>query len=165
MNKLRSVLLSLALLMCGSSAFAQTAIIFEVSEGKYVGLVTTPTGQQFALTNVIITKLKVVPDKPPVNPTRIDRVTFVYEKDDADVPKPVSFALDRLNKEYKDVIATSFEEDTLDGDDEIPDQYKIALAAAQKVGLPALVIQAGATVVRVLKDPKTEAEVMNEVLK
>lgn len=165
MHKLRSLLLMISLLLSSSTAFAQTAIIFEISEGKYVGIVTTPTGQQFALTNIVITKLKVVPDKPPATPMRIDRVTYVYEQRDNNVPGPVSFALDRLNKEYKDVIATSFEEDTLDGDDEVPDQYKIALAAAQNVGLPALVIQAGTTVVRVLKDPKTEAEVMNEVLK
>lgn len=165
MFKVRSLLLSLSMLLLSSTAFAQTALIFEVSEGRYVGIVTTPTGQQFALTSIVITKLKVVPDKPPVTPTRIDRVTYLYEKDESNIPKPVSFALDRLNKEYKDVIATSFEDDILDGDDEVPDQYKIALAAARKTGLPCLVIQAKDTVVRVLKDPKTEAEVMNEVLK
>ena len=165
MNKLRSVLLPLALMLCCSSAFAQTAIIFEVSEGRYVGIVTTPTGQQFALTSIVITKLKVVPDKPPVTPSRIDKVVYVYEKDDNVIPKPVAFAMQRLNDEYKDVVATEFEEDTLDGNDEIPDQYKIALAAARKAGLPALVIQAGDKVVKVVKKPETEADVMDAVLK
>lgn len=166
MNKLRSVLLPLALMLCCSSAFAQTAIIFEVSEGRYVGIVTTPTGQQFALTSIVITKLKVVPDKPPVDPVLvIDRVTYVYEKDQNIAPKPVSFALHRLNTEYKNVIATHFEQDSTDGDDDVPDQYKIALESARKAGLPALVIQAGSRVVKVIKSPTTEAQVMDAVLK
>lgn len=109
----------------------------------------------------------VDPDDPPVdpNPKRIDRVTYVYEKDSNITPKPVAFALQRLNTEYKDVIASEFEEDSVDGTGEVPEQYKIALEAARKSGLPALVIQAGNTVVKILKAPKTEAEVMNEVLK
>lgn len=106
------------------------------------------------------------PDTPPVDTTtRIDRVTYVYEKDQNIAPRPVSFALHRLNTEYKDVIASEFEEDSTDGTGEVPEQYKIALEAARKEGLPALVIQAGSKVVRVLKAPKTEAEVMAEVLK
>lgn len=165
MKSSRSVLVVLALLLFGSPAFAQTALIFEISEGKYVGIVTTATGQQFALTNIVITKLRVVPDKPPVTPMRIDRVTYVYEKDNNIAPKPVAYALHRLNTEYENVIATQFEDDSTDGDDDIPDQYKIALEAAKKAGLPALVIQAGPTVVKVLKAPQTEAEVMNEVLR
>lgn len=107
------------------------------------------------------------PDDPPVDPNqkRIDRVTYVFEKDQTNTPKPVAFALHRLNTEYENVIASEFEEDTVDGSGEVPDQYKIALEAARKAGLPALVIQAGATVVKVLKAPTTEAEVMAEVLK
>ena len=108
----------------------------------------------------------VDPNVPPVDPTtRIDRVTYVYEKDQNIAPKPVSFALQRLNTEYENVIATEFEEDTVDGDGDIPDQYKIALDAARKAGLPALVIQAGSRVVKVVKAPTTEAQVMDEVLK
>lgn len=106
------------------------------------------------------------PDVPPVDPTtRIDRVTYVYEKDFNITPRPVAFALQRLNAEYKDVIASEFEEDTLDGSGEVPDQYKIALEAARKSGLPALVIQAGSRVVKVIKSPTTEEQVMTEVLK
>lgn len=106
------------------------------------------------------------PDDPPdTNPKKIDRVTYIFEKDQNNVPRPVSFALQRLNAEYKDVVATEFEEDTVDGAGEVPEQYKIALEAARKAGLPALVIQAGKTVVKVVKAPTTEAGVMDEVLK
>lgn len=106
-------------------------------------------------------------DPPPVdpNPGKIDRVTYVYEKDANITPRPVAYALQRLNTEYVAVVATEFEEDTLDGTGDIPDQYKVALEAARKAGLPALVIQAGAKVVRVVKDPKTEQQVMDAVLK
>ena len=68
-------------------------------------------------------------------------------------------ALDKLNRERK-IIANSFEQDTKDGQGEVPDQYKVPLQAAKAAGLPALVITAGATVLKVVKNPKTEAEVM-----
>jgi hypothetical protein len=58
------------------------------------------------------------------------------------------------------VVATVFEDDTRDGSGEVPDQYKVPLAAAQQAGLPALVVTAGDKVLKVAKDPKTEAEVM-----
>ncbi len=91
-------------------------------------------------------------------PTAIDRVTYVYEKDEGAVPRQVSFALRQLNAKG-DILASSFEKDTTDGDNEIPDQYKIALAAGRDAGLPCLVVQAGERVVRVVKDPQTEADV------
>lgn len=164
MNKLRSVLLPLALMLCCSSAFAQTAIIFEVSEGRYVGIVTTPTGQQFALTSIVITKLKVVPDKPPVTPvSRVDRCTYYYEKDDTVIPKPVAFALQRLNDEYKDIVASEFEDDTLTGNDTVPKAYAAGLEAARKAGLPALVVESNGKVVDVIKNPKTVADVFKAV--
>lgn len=116
---------------------------------------------------VDVSGLATPPDAPPVdtNPERIDRATYIYEKDQNNIPRPVSFALQRLNNEYKDVIATEMEEDSTDGDGQVPDQYRIALEAARKAGLPALVIQAKLKVIKVLKDPKSEAEVMDAVLK
>jgi hypothetical protein len=104
-------------------------------------------------------------DPTPVDPTtKIDRATYFYEKDSHNVPKAVAFALQRLNREYE-VVASEFEEDTVDGTGEVPDQYKISLAAARKAGLPCLVIQAGSRVVKVVTAPTTETQVMDAVLK
>lgn len=112
------------------------------------------------------------PDKPvepaptPVKPTPVEpapstvtAVTYVFEKDDTAPPNGVRVALNRLNRERK-IIATEFEQNTFDGDEEIPDQYKAALTAAKQNGLPSLVVLADSTVLRVVKAPKTEAEVM-----
>jgi hypothetical protein len=93
-------------------------------------------------------------------PAKISQVTYVYEKDDHAIPAPVQAALNKLNRE-KDIIATIFEQDTVDGDGEVPEQYKLALATAKKEGLPSLVVQAGPTkVVRVIKNPTTDKQVL-----
>jgi hypothetical protein len=104
---------------------------------------------------------------PPTtpSPSKIDRVTYVWEKDQGPVPQGVAKALQRLNTDsaYR-VLATDFEEDTIDGSDgQTPDQYVIALKAAREMGLPALVVQAGTVVVKVVKAPKTEVEVLDVV--
>lgn len=88
--------------------------------------------------------------------------TYVYEKDDGPVPAPVQAGINRLNREKK-VIASVFEDDTKDGASDVPDQYKVPLAAAQKAGLPALIVTAGAVVVKVVKEPKTEQAVFEAV--
>jgi hypothetical protein len=88
--------------------------------------------------------------------------TYVYEKDSTSIPAEVLAGLNRLNREKK-LIATPFEEDTLDGAGQTPDQYKVPLAAAQSAGLPALVVTSGEKVLAVVKDPKTEAQVMEAV--
>jgi hypothetical protein len=103
------------------------------------------------------------PQVPTVTPSKIDRVTYVWEKDNGPIPRPVSAALQRINAEASGVVATEFEQNSPDGTGETPEQYKIALEVAKKVGLPALVVQSGKTVVTVVKDPKTEASVMEVV--
>lgn len=87
---------------------------------------------------------------------------YVYEKDDTAVPSGVSMGLDRLNRE-KHIPATLFEEDTLDGEGQVPDQYKIPLAEAQKAGLPALVVMGGDRVLNVVKAPTTAEQVTGAV--
>jgi hypothetical protein len=100
-----------------------------------------------------------VPPVAPVDPLKkTTRVTFVYEKDQSNTPRPVAAALQRLNT--MGILASEFEEDSLDGSGEVPDQYKIALEAARSAGLPALVVQSGDVVKRVVKNPTTEAAVM-----
>lgn len=106
--------------------------------------------------------------KPPVVVTPVDpnnpatAATYVYEKDDTAVPVGVSTGLNRLNRE-RGVRATLFEEDTVDGDGDVPDQYKAALAAAQQAGLPALVVTTGDTILRVIPDPRTEQQVFEAI--
>lgn len=91
-------------------------------------------------------------------------VTLVYEKDLHVIPSQVSAALNVLNRQG--IIANPFEDDTVDGNGETPDQYKVPLAAAKDAGFPAssvLVVTAGATVLRTVKSPKTEQEVLEAV--
>lgn len=104
----------------------------------------------------------VPPDDPDPQPpsTKVTRLTYVYEKDKNSVPRPVAKALADLNADSSaGVSASDFERDVKDGDQEIPDQYKVAVKAADKEGLPCLVAQAGDEVVKVVKDPKTADDV------
>lgn len=95
----------------------------------------------------------------PPAPATATSVTYVYEKDDTNPPAQVASALNRLNREKK-IIATMFEDDTKDGSGEVPDQYRVPLAAALEAGLPALVVTNGETVLTVVKAPTTEAQVL-----
>jgi hypothetical protein len=99
------------------------------------------------------------PPKPdPNQPSKILRLTYVYEKDQSSPPRPVASVLQQLNADGL-VDAAEFEKDTVDGDGQVPDQFKVALEAAKKAGLPALVVEYEAGPPKVVKDPKTEADV------
>lgn len=87
---------------------------------------------------------------------------YVYEKDATAVPPGVTVGLNRLNRE-RQIIATLLEDDTTDGDGDVPDQYQAALDAARKAGLPAVVALAGRTVIRVTPRPGSESAVMEAV--
>lgn len=108
------------------------------------------------------------PDEP--NPPTPDpnqkptRVTYVYEKNDNSVPNPVAKALAVINEDGSGCVADEFERHTTDEQGDVPEQYKVALAAALKEGLPCLVVQSGGVVLRVVKEPKTGEQVM-EALK
>jgi hypothetical protein len=106
----------------------------------------------------------VDPPKPPEPPVTVKATAavFVYEKDAGGVPGHVLTGLNRLNREKK-ILATLFEDDAPDGTGEVPEQYKVPLKAAQDAGLPALVVTAGNVVLKVVKAPKTEAEMMEAV--
>lgn len=96
----------------------------------------------------------------PLIPSQtVTAVVYVYEKDQTAVPPAVASGLNRLNRERK-IMATNFDRDTKDGTGEVPDQYKVPLAAAVDKGVPSLVVLAGEKVVRVVLDPKTEEAVM-----
>lgn len=93
---------------------------------------------------------------------QVTAVTFVYEKDLHFIPSPVSVALDKLNREKK-ILATTLEVDVKDGTGDIPEQYKPDVAVAQQVGMPLLVVKAGTKVLKTVKDPKTEQQVLESV--
>lgn len=80
-------------------------------------------------------------------------VTYVYEKDNGKVPPAVVSALNELNRGGA-LDASIFEEDTRDGDGDVPDQYKAPLAAATEAGSAALVVTAGDKVLKVVKVEK-----------
>ncbi len=108
----------------------------------------------------------VDPNNPvvvPVDPsTKATAATYVYEKDETAISFGVAAGLNRLNREKK-IVATLFEADTVDGDGDVPDQYRVPLVEAQKVGLPALVVTAGPDVLNVVKAPATEEAVWGAV--
>jgi hypothetical protein len=85
-------------------------------------------------------------------------VTFFYEKDSHAIPSPVLVALDKLNR--SGIVATTLDVDTVDGAGETPAQYQVSLPAAKEAGLPSLVVMGGAKVLRTIKGPTTEAQVI-----
>lgn len=97
----------------------------------------------------------------PVAPAKPTSVVYVYEKDQGSAPSGVLVGLDKLNRQ--DITATTFEQDTTDANQDVPDQYALALSEAKKAGLPALVVLNNDTVLRVVKAPTTEAQVTEAV--
>jgi hypothetical protein len=93
-----------------------------------------------------------------VAPSSVTAVTYTFEKSDAGIPPPVAAALDKLNRQG--IVATHDEIDTTDGTEQVPDQYKVSRPAAKAVGLPALVVMAKDKVVRTVKAPTTEEQVL-----
>lgn len=89
-------------------------------------------------------------------------VVYVYEKDDTAVPVGVTVGLDRLNRE-RGVVATLLEDDSTDGDGDVPEQYVAALEAARREGLPAIVVLSGSTVLSTTKAP-TDADQIARLL-
>ncbi len=103
-----------------------------------------------------------LPDNLNPAPTvKATAATFVYEKDDTAIPSPVLAALNQLNR--RGIVATTFDDDIVDGTGEVPKQYAVALAESRKSGLPVLVVQAGDEVVKVVKNPTTEQAVLEAV--
>jgi hypothetical protein len=89
---------------------------------------------------------------PVLTAPAVTAAVYVYEKDQTAVPTGVVVGLNILNRD-RGIVATLLEADTTDGDGEIPDQYRPALAAAKDRGLPALVVLSGSTVMSVVQAP------------
>jgi hypothetical protein len=103
---------------------------------------------------LVFSDLPSVPWLPSIT-TKATAATYVH-KVKTPIPDAVSAGLSKLND--KGITATHYAKDTTDGAGEVPDQYKAAAAAATE--LPSLVVQAGDRVLRVVKSPTTEEQVL-----
>ena len=90
----------------------------------------------------------------------IDRLTYVYEKDEGGVPSAVLAALSALELSDASVRVSVFEDDTTDGDGQVPEQFKSAKAAAEKHGSPCVVSEASGQVIAVVLSPRTKDDVL-----
>lgn len=102
----------------------------------------------------------------PVDPTpapvlKPDLALYVHEKDKSPVPSGVMAALDEINRKHG-VKANVFEDNTTNGNGDIPAQFKAAVEAARNAGLPCFVMMNGNTVLKVVAAPKTKDEVLSE---
>lgn len=98
----------------------------------------------------------------PNKPTVVTAAVYVYEKDDGPIPTGVYTGIEKLNRE-KNILASLFEDDTVDGTGEVPEQYKPALDAARTKSIPALVVLSGTNIVTIVEKPQTEAEVLEAI--
>lgn len=117
------------------------------------------------LSGVMPLSLPSWPEAKPVAPAApgpASAAVYVYEKDSSAVPVGVTAGLNRLNRE-RQIVATLFEDDTTDGTGDVPEQYRIAVEAGKKAGLPAFVVLSGSTVLAVVRAPATEDDLMRAV--
>lgn len=165
MNRITKTL-TLLLLLIASTASAQRVVFLELpNNGGFVGIAYAQNGERtllgpFATLQVIRFPTDTNPTPPPVT-TKVDRVTYVYEKDNTVVPPPVAFALRNLNAQG--IVATTFENDTTTGLGNIPAKDAEVVKAAREAGIPCLVVLSKNKVVRVIKDPKTEEQIKEAV--
>lgn len=132
------------------------ALILGLAMGLVVrGGFTLPTFKIPSVITDLITPGPATPDTPTA-------AVYIFEKDDTGMPSSaISAGLSKLNAQG--IVASAFEEDTTDSTGETPEQYKLALAEAKKVGLPALVVLVGDKVTEVVQKPTTEQHVLDIV--
>jgi len=100
-----------------------------------------------------------VPSWSVVTPVAtVDRAVLVYEKDTDVIPPAVRAGINALNT--RGIVAVLYEVNDLE---EVKPAYVVPVEAAKKSGLPSLVVLAGDKVVRVVKSPATEADVLEAV--
>ena len=140
--------------------------------GVYFLVLQDANADVIATKRITVGPVEVVPPAPnPLNPSPTDpnrkatAATYVYEKSQHQLPIPVLGALSKLNTERagSGFVGSSFEQNTVNSDGQVPKQYRVALEAARKEGLPCLVVTAGDTVLAVVKNPTTEAQVLEAV--
>lgn len=93
----------------------------------------------------------------PGGSASIDQVTYVGELRADPIPAAVTVGLQLLAEQG--IKVSQLDAGATDAGGEIPDQYAVAMAAAEG-RMPCLVVQAGVRVVRVVEGPKTTDEVL-----
>jgi hypothetical protein len=162
---MRALALAFALLFA-AEASAQQAYLIEISPDNFVGIVVTSSGK---VKFIEAKTIKTDPTVPPPSVNKPTRAVYVYEKDSGAVPPQVAGALNVLNRQALEAgsgfVADEFEDDTVDGTGQVPDQFKVALETARKPenGLPCLVVLAGDKVIRTVKSPKTARDIEEAV--
>jgi hypothetical protein len=140
--------------------------------GTYFLILHDANAAVIATKRIIVGPVEVVTPAPnPPSPSPIipnqkaTQATFIYEKSSHQLPSQVLSALSKLNTDRagSGFVASSFEQDTKNADGSTPKQYRVALEAAKKEGLPCLVVQAGDMVLKVVKGPTTAEQVMEAV--
>jgi hypothetical protein len=96
-----------------------------------------------------------------ISSAKPESATYFYEKDQTAIPSAVEAAIDQINR--LGIKANIIDDDTTDGTDEIPEQYKLALPAAREAGLPSFVTYTKDKVIKVIKAPKTDLELLEAV--
>lgn len=99
---------------------------------------------------------------PLDKPSTVTAAVYVYEKDAGPVPSGVYAGIEKLNRE-KNILASLFEDDTVDGNGETPEQYKPALDAAKAKSIPSLVVLSGTTAINVVEKPQTETDILEAI--
>ena len=94
----------------------------------------------------------------------VDKLTYAHERDVAPVPADVIRAFRDINANKElGIVATVYEIDQTDGDDDIPDQYKVSRAEQKKVGGPVIVVESGGKAVLNVVPPVTYEAIMELV--
>lgn len=163
-------LLAIILTLACSVASADDLIIYRLPGGLAIAVKTD--GGKLEVVGVLgtfdnVTVIESNPTVPPPSVSKPTRAVYVYEKDSGATPPQVAGALNTINKQALEAgsgfVADEFEEDTVDGTGQVPDQFKVAREEALKVGLPCLVVLSGDKVVRTVKAPKTARDVEEAV--
>lgn len=138
-------------------------------DGETVEVITGVTYRQAQFSWLVKVKGKI-PKKPdPKDPEdeeeeetdEVTQVTYVYEKERAPVPNSIRLGLRRVQREG--ITAGEIDQDARTGDGNVPSQYKIAIDAAKEAGIPALVVQAGDKIVKVIQNPQDFNEVLEAI--
>lgn len=86
---------------------------------------------------------------------KVTAATYHFDEQAGGVPSAVTKGIGKLND--LGIVATTYPSANVPV---TPTQYEVSLPAARAAGLPAFVVMAGDKVVRVVKAPKTEAEIL-----
>jgi hypothetical protein len=87
-------------------------------------------------------------------------VVVVYESSEMPLPTQTYDARPKIEEAGHEFRVV--DDDVEDGDGQMPDELKLAIPAAREHGLPALVVQSGDEILKVLDLPETAEEIIKE---